>query len=136
MIKVKTIICHLHSLNMVNNIKCLKELKCTEFSIMIHYYISNSMLIRELLYKNISVSNYEFHLYMFVGLFSGEYFLLVLNTENSSIYIFSGWKNTNKMDSSWSYSLQEIFFCKWCMELWHCHVGSNVIWRKTILGDV
>ena len=40
------------------------------------------------------------------------------------------------LDSSRSYCLQEVYVSQWCMELWHCPLGSDVIRRTTILGNV
>lgn len=51
-------------------------------------------------------------------------------------YFFSGWENPYTVDGPRSYCLQKILFSKWCLELWHCHVGGDVLWRETVLGNV
>lgn len=40
------------------------------------------------------------------------------------------------MDSTRGNPISQVYISQWCMELWNCNVGSNVIWRKTLLGHV
>lgn len=48
----------------------------------------------------------------------------------------AGWEDPNPMDSSRGHSLQEVYLSQRCVELWYCHVGSDLIRRATLLGDV
>lgn len=48
----------------------------------------------------------------------------------------TGRKNSGKVDCTRSHSIPEIHLSQWCVELWDCHVGSNVLWRTTVLGHV
>lgn len=48
----------------------------------------------------------------------------------------TGRQDPNQMDSSRGHCLQEVHLSQRCVELWYCHVGSDLIRRATLLGDV
>lgn len=50
--------------------------------------------------------------------------------------LFAGRKDPNQMDSTGGYCLQEVHLSQWCVELRDCHVGSDLIRRATLLGNV
>ena len=50
------------------------------------------------------------------------------------IRISTGGKDPHSLDGSWGNCLQEVHLSQWCVELRHCHVGSDVVWRATVLG--
>lgn len=50
------------------------------------------------------------------------------------IRISTGWEDPHSLDSSRGHRLQKVHISQWCVELWYCHVGSDVIRREAVLG--
>lgn len=46
----------------------------------------------------------------------------------------SGQQDSCEVDGTRSLSASQVQLSQWCMELWHTYVGSDVIWRASILG--
>lgn len=46
-----------------------------------------------------------------------------------------GREDPHSMDSTWSNCLPQIHICQWCLELRHCNVGGDVLWREALLGN-
>lgn len=78
---------------------------------------------------------------MIVGLqvFNCKKFNLSLNDwlyQLIFLQLLSGRKDSHPVDCPRGYSLQEVYISQWCLELWHCALGGDVIWGTAILGDV
>lgn len=53
-----------------------------------------------------------------------------------SFLLPSGWEDPSEVDSTRGHRIQEVHLGQWRVELWHRHVGSDVIWREALLGYV
>lgn len=50
------------------------------------------------------------------------------------IRISTGREDPHSLDGSGGHCIQKVHVGQWCMELWYCHVGSDVVWRAAVLG--
>lgn len=46
------------------------------------------------------------------------------------------WEVAGEMVRAWMHKLLQILIQKWCVELWGAHVGSLLLWPKTIQGII
>lgn len=47
-----------------------------------------------------------------------------------------GLQNPHPLDCPWSHPVPQVHLLQWCLELWHCHVGGDVLRWEALLGHV
>lgn len=48
----------------------------------------------------------------------------------------AGLQNPHPLDCPWSHPVPQVHLLQWCLELWHCHVGGDVLRWEALLGHV